>query len=108
MGGTAWAVWRFHRGGRVPAGIRAAVTALAGIALCAVRYRPDPNTVVHGAPLPLVILQRERGGPWLDYVAPGPVVLIIAALNMLVAAGVIHGLGCLALWWSRTRVHTDA
>lgn len=57
---------------------------------------PDPNTIIHGWPVPTIILQRDNStSPWLDYVGPTTILglpmnfvlfMILPAITFLSAA----------------------
>jgi hypothetical protein len=49
-------------------------------------YFSNPNTRIHGWPVPVVIFQRDTPeGPWLDYV--GPTVVLGFPINLVLLLG---------------------
>lgn len=64
-------------------------------------YLSNPNTCLHGWPVPIVIFQRDGPGkPWLDFV--GPTVILAYPMNLVLFA-FIPALVLLAVYYFHNR-----
>lgn len=106
LGGAAWAVWRVQRDRRVATSTRTllALAAIAlGVGLCFLPYQPSASRKLIGMPLPLVVFQLEQGH-WVDYLTSPERMAVIGSFNVLLVAGITHGIVPALLAWRRKRL----
>ena len=65
-----------------------------------VQYYDDPNTIIHGWPVPQVIFQRDSPtAPWLDFV--GPLVILAYPMNFILYMAIPSLAFVLVFLWRR-------
>jgi hypothetical protein len=65
-----------------------------------VRYYADPNTIIHGWPVPQIIFQRDSPtAPWLDFV--GPLLILAYPMNFILYMAIPSLAFVLVYLWKR-------